>query len=85
MRNDRSLTAEKAWREIRSQGWLSAIDIDVPGYEWYIVEQLLDSTLQHVSVYLFIYLTNSNMSNISIHNRQGIMAIGGQHRAEICC
>jgi hypothetical protein len=34
---------------------------------------------------LFIYLiTDSNMSNMSMRNAHGIMAIGGQQRAEIC-
>jgi hypothetical protein len=36
------------------------------------------------NIYLFIYLlTDSNMSNKSMRNTHGIMAIGGQHRAAI--
>jgi hypothetical protein len=51
LRNGKSLTTENVWREIRSRGLLTAVDIDVPGYEWYIFEKLLDSALLQVRAY----------------------------------
>ena len=42
-RDGKSLNPERAWREIQSRGLVTAIDVDVPGYEWHIFDQLLDS------------------------------------------
>lgn len=62
LRNGKSLTTENVWREIRSRGLLTAVDIDVPGYEWYIFEKLLDSALLQVRAYwLGVNPLNANL------------------------
>ena len=42
------MSPEKTSRELQSRGLLTAVDIDVPGYEWHIFDQLIDGGVLQV-------------------------------------